>query len=218
MEVHGERQLVKCLLGILLPTGAFVALLGCNSILGIDELTYDWTSSTGPTATGGQAGQAGSGGAGTNSGTGTDTGGTGQGGAGGTGQGGAGGASQGGAGGVAQGGAGGGVVGLPCGVGQYCTNSICCVNSANSTVTSCQIPGSCADGFFQVECYRPTDCPGQFCCGRFSGYVYDWVRCETNCNGADKVIVCSEDPSVCVGGANCSVSSALPVGYAICIM
>jgi len=73
----------------------------------------------------------------------------------------------------------------------------------------------CGADFIELSCNSPDDCPGQTCCGDHANGSYHSVSCQPTCDGAEDVLMCQDDPSVC-GGLNCNQSGTLGTGYMYC--
>jgi hypothetical protein len=101
----------------------------------------------------------------------------------------------------------------PCNAGQ-----ICCFNLKQPT-DKCGPPGSCGDGFIELECNGPEDCPGGVCCADVDyskNPPYKGISCQQSCNNPNKnLIVCSAD-SDCGFGKQCEQSQTLGQGYKVC--
>jgi hypothetical protein len=116
-------------------------------------------------------------------------------------------------------GSGGGVVEVACPSAPCDVSSggVCCLPLLGQT-GQCLPSGNCMVTETSVTCDGPEDCPGEICCGTFSGGNYTVLECSPTCNGQGNVIVCdSAGPNQCMGNANCVPSNFLPPGYEVCI-
>lgn len=102
--------------------------------------------------------------------------------------------------------------GAPCMVGQ-----VCCLNSKDHSLDVCAAPGSCGQGFVELACNGPEDCPGQVCCGdHLASGGYSKLSCQATCTGTDTRIICEAHPAICPSGKVCKPSSWLGNGYSYC--
>ena len=102
----------------------------------------------------------------------------------------------------------------PCAAGQ-----ICCFNLKQPT-DKCGQPGSCGNGFIELECNGPEDCPGGVCCADVDytkNPPYKGIACQQSCNNPTKnLIVCSDANPSCPPGTQCEASQVLGQGYKLC--
>ncbi|MBW2459535.1 MAG: hypothetical protein JRI68_33890 [Deltaproteobacteria bacterium] len=117
---------------------------------------------------------------------------------------------------------GGPAVDVPC-TNDTCTGSeVCCVHEQNASQDKCAQPGQCGEGFVQVACNGPNDCPvNQICCGQWDQQVgYLEVSCQPTCMstnpGIAAIVMCGDDPNVCAQGQSCHQSQWLPTGHSFC--
>ncbi len=186
-------------------------------------------ASGGASPTGGAAGASASGGAAGASGA-SGSGGSATGGNGGSGgsatggNGGSGGSAtggNGGSGGSATGGNGGsggdgGSTGIDCGAENVCEAGQICCYTQSTKIGVCGALGSCTSPQVPISCQRPSDCPGQICCGQLKiGTTYLSVSCQSSCSGWSELEMCTGQPSVCSGGDTCQSSTAL-LNFSFC--
>jgi hypothetical protein len=100
--------------------------------------------------------------------------------------------------------------GAPCADGQ-----VCCFNLQDENLDHCGAGGSCGDGYIELSCNGPADCPNQVCCGLYNGNGYNGVICKASCEGQE-LVMCDGDPSVCGIGGSCNQSGYLGQGYMYC--
>ncbi len=105
---------------------------------------------------------------------------------------------------------------------QPCNDAeICCFNLTMPT-DFCGQAGDCGDGYIELACNGPEDCPNsQICCAHIQqnqGMVpYTGIACEDTCEGMDTRIVCgSAGSAVCNPGDSCKNSQTLGAGYKVC--
>lgn len=106
--------------------------------------------------------------------------------------------------------------------GQPCNDGeICCFNLTMPT-DHCGQAGTCGDGYIELGCNGPEDCPNnQICCAGLDpmqGMVpYTGIACQDSCQGMNTRIVCGDAGSaVCNPGDSCKNSQTLGNGYKIC--
>lgn len=101
----------------------------------------------------------------------------------------------------------------PCAAGQ-----VCCYFQFEAGQDFCSAPNTCPDnnGWMEITCSGPDDCPGQVCCGTFNNQSWVDVSCQNQCNGGNELTLCSGDPSVCEFGTQCQQSQLLGQGYSYC--
>lgn len=93
---------------------------------------------------------------------------------------------------------------------------ICCVPQGMVASSMCFMGMTCPGmNVGEVSCDEPGDCPGQVCCGNFTGGGYSQVSCQNSCNGGGNVIICNTTAD-CTGNDTCQTSSFLPMGYMVC--
>ena len=104
--------------------------------------------------------------------------------------------------------------GAPCDAGE-----ICCFNLTQMT-DHCGQAGSCGDGFIQLTCNGPEDCPGGVCCGDVDfqkNPPYKGIDCKQSCNNPqNEIVICSEADPTCPPGKQCKQSMFLGAGYKVC--
>lgn len=104
----------------------------------------------------------------------------------------------------------------PCNDGE-----ICCFNLTMPT-DHCGELGTCGDGYIELTCNGPEDCPdSQICCAHLDpnqGMVpYTGIVCQDSCQGMNERIVCgSAGSAVCNPGDSCKNSNTLGNGYKVC--
>jgi hypothetical protein len=102
----------------------------------------------------------------------------------------------------------------PCAAGE-----ICCFNLKQPT-DHCGQAGTCGDGFIELECNGPEDCPGGVCCADVdfqNNPPYQGIACKQSCNNPQhNLIVCSDANPTCPNGTQCQKSQLLGTGYKIC--
>jgi hypothetical protein len=192
-----------------------VAASAATCMMDFDEFDHmllptSTSTSTTSTGTGGAGGTIFTGGGGTStSGTGGSTSGTGGS------TGGSGGSTSSGGG----GGAGGGAVTVACDEApcDLSNDGHCCLPQSGGTPT-CESQGNdCAEGYAEVHCDEPGDCPGgDECCATFDYQTgFTLIECVGNCGGPDHFTVCDSNND-CGGNDNCETSSYLPSSYQVC--
>lgn len=101
-----------------------------------------------------------------------------------------------------------------CAVGQ-----ICCFNLSQQT-DHCGQAGSCGDGFIDLSCNGPEDCPGGICCGDVdfqNNPPYKGIACKQSCNNPQNtIVICSDADPTCPAGKQCKQSMFLGAGYKVC--
>jgi hypothetical protein len=101
-----------------------------------------------------------------------------------------------------------------CAVGQ-----ICCFNLSQQS-DHCGQPGTCGDGYIQLDCNGPEDCPGGVCCGDVdfqNNPPYKSISCKQSCNNPqNNIVICSDADPTCPPGTQCSQSMFLGQGYKVC--
>ncbi len=101
----------------------------------------------------------------------------------------------------------------PCAAGQ-----ICCFNLKQPT-DKCGPPRSCGNGFIELECNGPEDCPGGVCCADVDytkNPPYKGIACQQSCNNPTKNLIVCNDDSQCGFGTQCEQSQTLGQGYKVC--
>lgn len=108
----------------------------------------------------------------------------------------------------------------------YCNNApcaageICCFNTKQQN-DHCGQPDACGDGFIELECNGPEDCPGGGICCADVDYTknppYKGISCKQSCNSpTQNLIVCSDANPACPLGSQCESSQVLGQGYKVC--
>jgi hypothetical protein len=98
-----------------------------------------------------------------------------------------------------------------CGAGE-----ICCFFLYEKGMDFCSGPGTCPDpdqGWLEIGCNGPDDCPGQQCCGQHNGQNWVDISCNSNCGGL--IEMCEPDNPTCTAG-QCNQSQVLGNGYGYC--
>jgi hypothetical protein len=102
----------------------------------------------------------------------------------------------------------------PCAAGE-----ICCFN-LKQTTDQCGQPGSCGDGYIELQCNGPEDCPGGVCCADVdfqNNPPYKGISCKQSCNNPqNNLVICSDADPTCPNGTQCQNSQVLGTGYKIC--
>lgn len=102
----------------------------------------------------------------------------------------------------------------PCQAGE-----ICCYFLYEAGQDYCSQSGSCPDenqGWIEISCNGPDDCPNQQCCGAFDGQSWVDVSCHSNCSSDSQNEMCETDnPGTCTMGT-CQPSQLLGPGYGYC--
>ena len=102
---------------------------------------------------------------------------------------------------------------------ECAVDEICCFNLSQQT-DHCGQPGSCGDGYIDLECNGPEDCPGGVCCADVdfqNNPPYKGIACEQSCNNPQSnLIMCSDADPTCPGGQQCQQSMVLGMGYKFC--
>ena len=101
----------------------------------------------------------------------------------------------------------------PCDGGQ-----VCCYLIFEAGQDFCAAPGTCPqnDGWIELSCNGPDDCPNQVCCGTFNNQSWVDVSCQDNCNGGNELTMCEGAPSACDPTEVCQPSQLLGGGYSYC--
>jgi hypothetical protein len=101
----------------------------------------------------------------------------------------------------------------PCNAGE-----VCCYLIFEAGQDFCSAPGSCPgdDGWIELSCNGPDDCPNQVCCGTFNNQSWVDVSCQDSCNGGNELLMCEGDASVCELNTVCQPSQLLGGGYSYC--
>lgn len=107
----------------------------------------------------------------------------------------------------------------------YCNNApcaageICCFNLKQQN-DHCGQPDACGDGFIELGCNDPEDCPGGVCCADVDlskNPPYKGISCQQSCNSpTQNIIVCSDANPTCPFGKKCEASQYLGQGYKVC--
>lgn len=107
----------------------------------------------------------------------------------------------------------------------YCNESpcappgqVCCFNP-DGPGDHCGPPGTCGEGWLELTCHLPSDCPGGVCCATydFDDNVYLDVSCQPSCQASGNLLVCDlSQPWLCPAGQSCHPSQSLGDGYAVC--
>lgn len=77
----------------------------------------------------------------------------------------------------------------------------------------------CGQGYIELSCNEPTDCPNQICCGDLvqgQQVPYTGISCQDTCTGQGKIQLCSANNPQCPPGTTCQQSQILGQGYMIC--
>ncbi len=103
---------------------------------------------------------------------------------------------------------------VACGA-NVCTAGNACCFSDNGGATDARCVGpraTCAGTNTQlVTCDDPSDCPGQICCARVSGYRLDPVACVPTCTGPVDAGSGSGSFTVCRTGADCPTAACVAI-------
>jgi hypothetical protein len=108
----------------------------------------------------------------------------------------------------------------PVGVVVWCQNApcemgqVCCFHLQDPNLDSCGSAGQCGQGFMEISCSGPGDCPGEVCCGNWEAFYTD-ISCQPACTGQD-VTLCTGDATACDQGQVCDASGSLGAGYDVC--
>jgi len=81
--------------------------------------------------------------------------------------------------------------------------------------------GNCPQGYSELTCGSPADCPGSTCCAQYNVMngmaFYTGASCQPTCNQpGSEFVVCTNNASVCPPGTQCIQSQLLGQGYWIC--
>ena len=102
---------------------------------------------------------------------------------------------------------------------QACNGGeVCCYYLYQKGQDYCAQPGTCPDenqGWMEIGCNGPDDCPGQQCCGEHNGQSWVDISCHSNCNGGGLIEMCEPGNPTCTFGT-CSQSQVLGNGYGYC--
>lgn len=102
----------------------------------------------------------------------------------------------------------------PCAQGE-----ICCYYQFAINEDFCDRSGGCPDfeGWVELQCDGPDDCPGAECCGTWTPATgWGGSECESSCQGDDQFELCAGDPATCDEGTECKASQSLGAGYSFC--
>jgi hypothetical protein len=110
---------------------------------------------------------------------------------------------------------------LACAGGSCGAGQVCCFNPSGPG-DHCGTKGNCPQGYSELSCSDPADCPGGVCCAQFQLFnmqvYYTGISCQPSCNnqGSEFVICGPTETSVCPPGTQCIQSQLLGSGYMIC--
>lgn len=95
---------------------------------------------------------------------------------------------------------------------------VCCYLIFEAGQDFCAAPGTCPqdNGWIELSCNGPDDCPNQVCCGTFNNQSWVDVSCQDNCNGGNELTMCEGAPSACDPNEVCQPSQLLGGGYSYC--
>ena len=106
-----------------------------------------------------------------------------------------------------------------CNNGPCAAGEICCYNLEQQN-DHCGQPAACGDGFIELGCNGPEDCPGGVCCADVDfqkNPPYKGISCKQSCNNpSQNLIVCSDAGPSCPQGSQCESSQYLGQGYKVC--
>jgi hypothetical protein len=104
-----------------------------------------------------------------------------------------------------------------CNNAECAAGEICCYYIPSEGQDFCSSQGSCPaeDGWIEISCNGPDDCPNAECCGTLQNNTWIDVSCSSNCNGGNELELCSGDPGACDIGT-CQQSMLLGQGYMYC--
>lgn len=107
---------------------------------------------------------------------------------------------------------------------MFCANQpcqsgeICCFDTQGQG-DFCGQTGQCGFGFIELQCNGPEDCPGQVCCGTIDQQMnppYTGLQCQATCDQQNEVVICGNNPNICMNGTQCKPSQVLGQGYNVC--
>jgi hypothetical protein len=105
-----------------------------------------------------------------------------------------------------------------CANGPCAQGEICCFNTSMPG-DHCGQPGTCGDGFIQIDCNGAEDCPGAICCADVDFQMqvpYLGVSCQASCDGQNHLVMCNMQSPNCPMGKQCKQSQVLGQGYGYC--
>jgi hypothetical protein len=106
-----------------------------------------------------------------------------------------------------------------CNGGACNAGEICCFNLTQQN-DHCGQAGSCGNGFIELSCNGPEDCPGGVCCADVdfqNNPPYKGIACQQQCNNQqNNLVICSDADPTCPPGKQCGNSNILGQGYKIC--
>jgi len=106
---------------------------------------------------------------------------------------------------------------LWCNNAECSPGQVCCYYLPSEGQDFCASQGACPDenGWIEITCNGPDDCPNAVCCGTIQNNSWVDVSCQNDCNGGNELELCTGDPSVCELGM-CQQSQLLGQGYMYC--
>jgi hypothetical protein len=104
-----------------------------------------------------------------------------------------------------------------CNNGECAPGEICCYYIPAEGQDFCSSQGTCPDenGWIELSCNGPDDCPMEECCGTLQNNTWVDVSCSSDCNGGNQLELCYGDPGACEVGT-CTQSMLLGQGYMYC--